>query len=116
MGFNQILLQNPIGVQKGQMILLTQLTTLIAIDTKGNSSCSDLILTQNIWSKLNKNSNWRLYFTTITNFFSYQSNFGLTHYYSKIGLYYLSITFLSSNITFNKQINVTDCKNKIKNL
>jgi len=46
-GYNQIFLQNPYQVQRGQFLMLNQLTALIAIDTTENSKFSDLMWIKN---------------------------------------------------------------------
>ena len=96
--------------QKGQFILLTQVSGQIAIDTSGSTNTPDLVLQGTSWAKLNESSNWRFYFNTINSFTSYQSYFSLSHTYTYIGLYNLSLTFLSTGVTFCQTVNVTDCK------
>ena len=111
LGYNKIILPQPVYVLKGQFILLTQNTGRIAIDTTGNASYSDLVwnsITQ--WTKLEEFSNCRFYLTTINNFTSYQNTLNIIHSYANIGLYNLTIIFPSSNISFQQTINITDCK------
>ena len=91
---------------------MTQITAQIAIDKTGNSDYSDLMFTRNYWTKLNNNSNWRFLFNTINNLMSYRSYFSITHAYNNIGLYSLSLTLLSSNVSFYQIINITDSKLK----
>ena len=113
-GLNTLYLPSPVIVDKGQLILLTQSTGRIAIDTSGNSTYSDLVWQSPIWTKLNSlNTNWRFYLNVLTNFTSYTTTFNLVKTYKSIGLYNLIITFNSSNQTFQQTINVTDCKLKI---
>jgi len=111
-GFNQILFPQPILVRKGSVILISQNSlnsTSVAVDTSGSASYSDMIWTNNL-SKLNNTSNYRLYFKPMTNFSSYKTEFTLSHAYSKIGIYNVSILFLSSNQLFSQIVNITDCK------
>ena len=112
LGYNKIILPQPVEVNEGYFILLTQNTGRIAIDTTGNASYSDLVwnLTTQ-WTKLAEFSNWRFYLTTINNFTSYQNTLNIIHSYANIGLYTLSLTFLSSNISYQQTVNITDCKN-----
>ena len=84
------------------------MTAQLAIDSSTNCSYSDLVWQDTIWSKLNNNMNWRIYFDTINNFLSYQTSFNLIHSYSWIGLYNLTITIVSTNATFAQIVNVTD--------
>lgn len=110
-GNNTLLLPQAVLVNKGNFIILTQISGQVAIDSTGNASYSDLVwISQTQWTKLNPNSNWRFYFTTINNFTSYRNTFNISHTYSNIGLYNLSFVFLSSNQIFSQIINVTDCK------
>jgi hypothetical protein len=110
-GNNTLLLPQAVLVNKGNFIILTQISGQVAIDNTGNASYSDLVwISQTQWTKLNPNSNWRFYFTSINNFTSYRNTFNISHTYSNIGLYNLSFVFLSSNQIFSQIINVTDCK------
>jgi hypothetical protein len=110
-GNNTLLLPAPVTVNQGNYILLNQLTGRVAIDKTGNASNSDLVwnLTTQ-WTKLAEFSNWRFYLTTINNFTSYQNTLNLIHSYANIGLYTLSLTFLSSNMSYQQTVNITDCK------
>ena len=109
-GNNYLYLPQPVSVNKGNFILLTQTTGRVAIDISGNATYSDLAWKSPIWSKLSPNSNWRFYLIPLINFSSYQTNFNIIHAYKSIGLYNLSITFSSSNQTYQQTVNVTDCK------
>ena len=123
-GYNNILLPEPIIVNRGNFILLTQTTGYIALCTAGNSTYSDLAWKNTVWNPLVATSNWRFYLTPTTNFSVYQNSFNILksyssvyqnsfniyHSYNWIGLYNLSITFVSSNKTFNQIVNITDCK------
>jgi hypothetical protein len=109
-GYNKVYLRNPLNAQKGQIILITPLTAQLKVDSSGNASYSDLLWNNNYWSKLNEYSNWRICFNTITNFLSFQTYFNIKHAYNLVGLFNLSINFLSSNISFIQTINITDCK------
>jgi hypothetical protein len=111
LGYNNIILPQPVTVYRGNFIVLTQNTAKIAIDTTGNASYSDLVWnTTTQWTKLAEFSNMRFYLTPLTNFSSYQTLFNIMHTYKNIGLYNLAITFASSNETFNQIVNITDCK------
>jgi hypothetical protein len=110
LGYNSIILPSPVTVYRGNFLTMTQNTGKVAIDTNGSASYSDLvwnITTQ--WTKLAEFNNWRFYITPLTNFTSYITTFNLVHTYNNIGLYNLSITFTSSNETFNQIVNITDC-------
>ena len=111
LGYNKIILPQPVEVNKGHFILLTQNSGQIAIDTTRNSSYSDLVWNSTTqWTKLAEFSNWRFFLTTINNFTSYQNTLNIIHSYANIGLYKLSLTFLSSNISYQQIVNITDCK------
>ena len=109
-GYNNILLSAPVTVNRGNFILLTQNSGYIALSTAGNASYSDMVWKSSIWNPLVSTSNWRFYLTPITNFSVYQNKFNILHTYNYIGLYNLSIKFLSANETFIQTVNVTDCK------
>ncbi len=112
-GNNTLLLPAPVTVNQGNYILLTQGTGKIAVDISGNATYSDLVWnTTTQWTKLAEFNNWRFYLTTINNFTSYTNTLNVLHSYANIGLYTLSLTFLSSNKTFQQIINVTDCNLK----
>jgi hypothetical protein len=109
-GNNTLLLPAPVTVNQGNYILLTQGTGKIAVDISGNATYSDLVWnTTTQWTKLAEFSNWRFYLTTINNFTSYTNTLNVLHSYANIGLYTLSLTFLSSNKTFQQIVNITDC-------
>ncbi len=108
-GNNTLLLPAPVTVNQGNYILLTQGTGKIAVDISGNATYSDLVWnTTTQWTKLAEFSNWRFYLTTINNFTSYTNTLNVLHSYANIGLYTLSLTFLSSNKTFQQIVNITD--------
>jgi len=43
LGYNNILLPQPVNVTKGNFLMLTQTTGKVAIDTTGNATYSDLV-------------------------------------------------------------------------
>ena len=111
LGYNSIILPQPVTVYRGNFITLTQNTGLVAVDTSNTASYSDLVWnTTTQWTKLAEFSKWRFYLLPLTNFSSYQTSFNILHAYNNIGLYNLEITFASSNQTFNQIVNITDCK------
>ena len=112
-GYNNIILPQPVVVSKGYFIQLIQGAGRIAIDMNGNATYSDLVWnlpTQ--WTRLSAVSLLRFYLTPLYNFTSYQNTLNVLHTYANIGLYTLSLTFLSSNNTFFQIVNVTDCNIK----
>ena len=110
-GYNKFLIAQPITVPKGSFLYLIQNTGRVAIDNTVNATYSDLTWNNvTFWTKLNYNSNWRFYLTTINSFTSYQNSFILSHVYSSIGSYNMSITFLSSNQIYQQNVIVTNCK------
>lgn len=111
LGYNKIILPQPLPVKRGQFVMLTQITGKIAIDTVSNSSYSDLVWnTTTQWTKLAEFFNWRFYLVPITNYTTYQSTFNLVHTYSTIGVYTLTLYFNSSNQSYQQIVNITDCK------
>jgi hypothetical protein len=104
----------PVTVEKGQFLVLTQTTGKVAIDTTSNLSISDMTWNSVIWSKLNAVTNQRFYLTTLNNFSSYLNTLSITHSYSTIGLYNITLTFNSSNQVFIQTVNVTDRKFNIR--
>jgi len=105
-----LILPQPVSVSKGYFIQLTQGTGKIAIDTTGNASFSDMVWnTTTQWTKLAEFSKWRFYLRANYNFTSYQKLINVLHSYQSIGLYTLSLTFLSSNTVFQQIVNITDC-------
>ena len=109
-GLNYIYLPQPITINNGNFLMLTQTTGKVAIDTTGNATYSDLAFKSSVWSKLSSIQNWRFYLTALNNFSSYQTYFSLTHTYKSIGIYNVTLTFSSSNETFTQSVNITDCK------
>jgi len=109
-GYNNILLSSPVSVFRGNFIILTQNSGYIALYTAGNATYSDMAWNTSIWTNLVATSNWRFYLTPTTNFSVYQNSFNLYHSYNWVGLFNLSMIFLSSNISFIRIVNVTDCK------
>ena len=111
LGYNSLILPQPVTVTKGSYLVLTQNTGRIAIDTSGAASYSDLVWnTTTQWTKLAEFYNWRFYLTTLNNFTSYKTTFNIQHAYASPGLYSLSITFASSNQIFQQIVNITDRK------
>jgi len=110
-GYNKFILPQPIEVPQGSLVFLTQFTdsTSVAIDSSGSAMYSDVVWGTNL-QNLSSNSNWRLFLNPFTNFTSYQTSFSISHAYNTIGLYNIILTFLSSNLTFQQTVNITDCK------
>ena len=109
LGKNEIKLPFPVLVKKGYFVYLTQNSGKLSIDTSGNSDYSDLEWKSNTWLSINKKSKWRIYLTPVINFTSYQSKLNIVRSYKEVGIYNLSITFLSSNQRFIYSVNITDC-------
>ena len=110
-GYNNLYIQSsPIIVNRGNFVMLTQTSAYVALNTAGNATYSDMAWQSSVWNKLFATSNWRFYLTPITNFSSYTNNFNLVHTYTNVGLYSISLTFLSYNQTFTQTVNITDCK------
>ncbi len=111
-GYNQFLLPQPVLVNKGSFLHLTQITGYISCNKTTNSTYSDLYYNPSnmLWTKLSTTSNWRLMLTSLTNFTSYQSSFNLIHSYLSFGLYNINFTFASSNQVFILPVNVTNSK------
>lgn len=111
LGYNKIILPQPLPVKKGRFIMLTQITGKIAIDVTTNSTYSDLVWNSTTqWTKLAEFLNWRFYLNPITNYTTYQTIFNLIHSYSNIGIYTLTLNFTSSNLLYQQTVNITDCK------
>jgi hypothetical protein len=110
-GYNNLVLSQPVQVSKGYFIQLIQVTGQVSIDTTGTASYSDLAWNDPTqWTRLSAISIVRFYLTATLNFTSYQTAINVFHSYASIGLYTLSLTFASSNKTFQQIINITDCK------
>ena len=102
-------LKNSVLVYRGNLILLTQQTGNVALDTSGKAEYSDLAWQKTIWSQLSSFQNNRFYFTTINDFIGYEVSFNLMHSYEEIGSYNLSVTFAQSNQIYSQIIEITDC-------
>ena len=71
LGYNNLILPQPVLVYRGNFVLLTQRTGRIAIDTTNTAIYSDLVWnTTTQWTKLAEFYNWRFYFTPIYNLIS----------------------------------------------
>jgi len=113
-GLNFISLSTPVSVYQGNLVLINQITGKIAINTTGNAKYSDLIGQTTSWSQLNSFANYMLYFITQFNSNFLTSIFAISHKYSGIGLYNLTVSLSTSNQSFYAQVvNITDCKFKI---
>lgn len=84
-------------------------STSVAIDTLGESPYSDMIWSANNIYEINTNINWRFYINPLTNFTLYENSFTLVHSYDFIGLYNITLNFMSSNKILVQTINITDC-------
>ena len=83
LGYNSIILPQPVTVYRGNFITLTQNTGLVAVDTSNTASYSDLVWnTTTQWTKLAEFSKWRFYLLPLTNFSSYQTSFNILHAYN----------------------------------
>ena len=109
-GLNKILFSSPYIVERGQLLILTQNTARIAIDSSKNYSYSDLVLFSNNCSRLSLNNNFRFFVKPLTNHTLYQTTFFINRVYQSIGYFNLSLNFFSSNSFFNETIKITDCK------
>ena len=110
-GLNTFYLAQPLSVNQGNFIQIVMSNgSKLAIDTSTNNTFSDMAWQGTIWANLNPVSNYRFYFKIFNNFTSYVNSFSIQHKYANIGLYSLSLTFLSSNLTFQQIVNITDCK------
>ena len=108
-GYNKIILDQPLTVYKGYMLLLSQTVGTVAVDTSGTAVYSDLAWNP-LLSKINAYNNYRFYLLPLTNFSTYQTAINLYHMYTNAGLYNVSLTSLSSNQYFQNTFNITDCK------
>ena len=112
LGLNTFYLAQPFTVNQGNLIQIVMSNGgKLAIDTSSNNTFSDMAWQGTIWANLNPVSNYRFYFKTLNNFSSYVNSFSIQHQYASIGLYTLSLTFLSSNLVFKQLVNITDCNN-----
>ena len=111
-GYNKLYLQQPVKIVKGSFIYLLQIAAKVAIDQTNTTSIYSDLVWNNItkWTKLNDQSFWRFYLTSITSFNSYFTSFNINHKYTNAGLYNLTISFLSSNQIFQQTVNITDCE------
>lgn len=111
-GINDLQLDNPVLVKRGNLILVNQITGKIAIDTTSISKYSDLVWSQsnNVWSQLNAINNYRFFFKYSNPFVGYKCNFELTHKYANLGSYNLTISFDTSNQTYQQLITITEGK------
>lgn len=111
-GYNKLLLSQPLQIQRGYFILLEQINGKIAIDTSGNATYSDMILSydESSVSRINTVFNYRFYFNSLSNFSSYFTSFSFLHSYSKIGTYTIIIKLENLNRTFYHSVDIIDCK------
>lgn len=109
-GKNIIYFNQPVQVQSGQIIILTQNTGSVAIDSTSNGAYSDLVWQSPFWNKLSSTSNFRFFLKALTNFTAYQSSFQVIHYYQNIGTFNFSITFLNTNYTISNELTISGGK------
>ena len=112
-GLNVISLSTPVPVYMGNLVLINQITGKIAINTTGNAKYSDLVGQTTTWSQLNSFANYMLYFKSqfYSNFLT--NTFTISHKYTGVGLYNLTISFSTSSQSFTQVVNITDCTFKI---
>lgn len=108
-GYNKILLPDPLFVQRGNLILISQGGVNLAMESS-NPIYSDLIWQTTTWTRYNDFSNWRFFFKTMNNFTSFFNPLNVLHQYEKIGTYNVTISFDGSTKVFRKEVLVTDCK------
>jgi len=112
-GKNILNLPQPVLVSKGSLVKVFQNSSIIAVDSSGNSNYSDMYFRSELLHKLNPTSNWRFYFLAVNNFTSYNINFNITHQYLDAGEYSLDFLFINSNQSYNFSIFITQCKFKL---
>ena len=111
-GINWINLPQPVTVDRGSFLAMTQITGKVAIDITGNTTYSDLVWnTTTQWTALAEFYNWNFYLTPLTNFSSYWTSFNIAHTYYKVGTYKVAILFTSSNQTFTYTITIQSDSN-----
>ena len=116
-GLNQLFLTQPVTLNKGYLIKITQTTAKLAIDKSGGATYSDMYWsTSGIWSPLYSSSNWRFYLNliSIASLQYYQSQLNVIHTYSSLGVFNFSLS-INNNVTYQELVSITDCKlNKYK--
>ena len=110
MGFNRILLNQPVQVSRGNSLLLTQSGGVVAIDESASSIYSDLVYQGGYWINLSYTVNKRLLLNPLTNFSSYYANLTLSHTYTNNGDYNLNITLANSKQTFIQPVAIYNGK------
>ena len=110
-GYNKILLNQSLAVQKGYMFYLAQNLDAgrVALDLSGDALFGDIAWKIYI-EELNPQSNYRFYLQPLTNFSSYQTEISIYHSYAQAGYYFVSLTFQSSNQIFMSLMKITNCK------
>ena len=110
-GYNKFLLSQPMNIQRGYFILLQQVDGKLAVDTSGNATYSDMVLSIDgtSVSKMNTILNHRFYFNALNRFDNYYfANFNVAHSYLNVGYYLMKISI--RNYTFEKDFQITDSK------
>jgi hypothetical protein len=113
-GYNKFLFSQPLNIQKGYFILLEQIDGILAVDTSGNATYSDMILSTDgtSVSKMNTILNQRFYLNALNRFDSYYfASFNVSHSYLNVGNYLIKIKI--ENNTFYKEVQISDCKNEL---
>ncbi len=111
LGYNKIILSQPIFVKKGFIFYVAQNldSGKIALDISGNSLYCDIAWKPYL-EKISPQINYRFFLTPLTNFSLYFNEIVLYHTYQKYGIYNVTLNFLSSNQKFQSVMNITNCK------
>jgi len=109
-GFNTLSLSTHVSVGQGNLVLIKQITGKIAICTTGNATYSDLVGQTLSWLQLNQSQKNRFYFNPLFTNSMYAGLFSISHQYTAIGLYTVSITFATSSQSYVQVVNITDCR------
>lgn len=106
-----LLLPQSFLAPKDSFIYLTQTGGVVALDSSGNATYSDMAVYYSSYYNLSSLNNQRLFIKPLSNFTTYQYSFSLTHTYPIAGLYNLNITFASSSVSYSYIANITQTKN-----
>lgn len=119
-GYNKFLLDSPLSVKKGSMIMLNyndyiSQVSYAAIDTSGNALVSDFYYYNGIVQRLDSYRNWKILCNALIETKFYYNEISIGHKFDYMGMFNITARLLNStslNLS-RKSISFVNCESRI---
>lgn len=105
-GYNRILLNNPINATKGALIIINQQSALLSVETT-NSVYEDYQISGDSLLELDILTDYRLFFNCLIDEVYFKGSFSTFHQYDDNGIYEISVS--SNTTSFSSNVSVDTC-------